>query len=117
MNPLVALHSFKLSFWLDYIRRSLLTSGELKKLIEKDGLRGMTSNPTIFEKAISSGNEYDADLKKMALQGKSNEEIFETLAIQDIQKAADIFKPVFKEKKDADGFVSHEVNHSLAHDT
>src|SRR5688572_14967440 len=117
MNPLQQLHTQGQSFWLDYIRRSLMTSGELKKMIEKDGLRGMTSNPTIFEKAIANGTEYDADLKKAAQKGLSTYEVFETLAIQDIQMATDVFKPVFKESGGTDGFVSLEVNPNLAHDT
>jgi len=117
MNPLIELWSQRQSFWLDYIRKSLLTSGELKKYIEQDGLRGMTSNPTIFEKAISSGNEYDADLKKLALQRKSGVEIFEALSIKDIQKAADILRPVFKSSGGTDGFVSLEVSPNLGYDT
>ena len=79
MNPLVELWSQKQSFWLDYIRRSVLLNGELKKMVTEDGLRGMTSNPTIFEKAISTGNEYDNDLKKFALKGVGVGAIYTTL--------------------------------------
>lgn len=117
MNPLVELHKHGQSFWLDYIRRSMFPSGVLDKLIKEDGLRGMTSNPTIFEKAISSGNEYDADLKKLALQEKSTGEIFEGLAVSDIQTAADKLRPVYKSSGGADGFVSLEVSPLLANDT
>ncbi|MCG3205183.1 MAG: Transaldolase [Elusimicrobia bacterium] len=117
MNPLVELGSQKQSFWLDFIRRSLLTSGALKKMVVEDGLRGMTSNPTIFEKAISSGSEYDADLKKLALKGLSTEEIFENIAVKDIQMAADILKTVYKSSGGTDGFVSLEVNPDLAYNT
>jgi len=117
MNPLVELQSLRQSFWLDYIRRSLITSGDLQRLIDQDGLRGMTSNPTIFEKAISSGDEYDDDLRKWASLGKPNEEIFENLAVKDIQGALDLFKPIYTESGGTDGFVSLEVNPNLAHDT
>lgn len=116
-NPLVALHTQGQSFWFDYISRHLIASGELSRLIREDGLRGMTSNPTIFEKAISTGAEYDADLKKAALKGQTNYEIFETLAVADIQKAADLLRPVHKSSGGADGYVSLEVDPNLAHDT
>jgi transaldolase/glucose-6-phosphate isomerase len=117
MNPLKQLWEQKQSFWLDFIRRNLLTSGELKKLIDEDGLRGMTSNPTIFEKAISSGSEYDAQLKKLASQGKTVSQVFEDVAVTDIQKAADILKIVYTASQGTDGFVSLEVNPDLAYDT
>ncbi len=117
MNRLVELWSHKQSFWLDFIRRNMLQNGELKKMVQNDGLRGMTSNPTIFEKAISTGNEYDADLKKYALQGQTVEEIFENLAVKDIQMAADILKPVYKSSRGTDGYVSIEVTPDLADDT
>jgi transaldolase/glucose-6-phosphate isomerase len=117
MNPLQQLYSKGQSFWLDYISRSLLTKGELKKLIDQDGLRGMTSNPTIFEKAISAGSDYDAELKKEAKKGKNPYEIFEELAISDIRRATDAFKGVYKESKSTDGYVSLEVSPTLANDT
>ncbi|MFN0117385.1 MAG: bifunctional transaldolase/phosoglucose isomerase [Elusimicrobiota bacterium] len=117
MNTLQQLWNEKQSFWLDYISRSLFKSGELKKYIEQDGLRGMTSNPTIFEKAISSSSEYDAEIKKLASQNLSTEEIFEELAVKDIQQAADALKKVFISSKGTDGYVSLEVNPNLANDT
>lgn len=117
MNPLIELQSQKQSFWLDFIRRNILTNGELKKMVARDGLRGMTSNPAIFEKAISSGDEYDADLKKYALQGLPTDQIFENIAVKDIQMAADILKPVFKSSGGTDGHVSLEVSPDLANDT
>ncbi len=117
INPLVGMWSQKQSFWLDFISRNVLKNGDLKKMVQIDGLRGMTSNPTIFEKAISSSNEYDADLKKFALQGQTIEEIFENLSVKDIQMAADILKPVFKSSKGTDGYVSLEVNPGLANNT
>lgn len=117
MNPLQKLHAEGQSYWLDFIRRNLLTSGELARMIREDGMRGMTSNPTIFEKAISSGDEYDAALKKAAPKAKSTVELFETIAVQDIQKAADLLKGVYKSSGGKDGFVSLEVNPRLAFDT
>ena len=112
------------SIWLDYIRRDFLISGELSALIEM-GIRGMTSNPTIFEKAISSSalpqgskpGEYDSDLKKLSSQGKSAVQIYEDLAIQDIKTAADLLRPVYEQSGGADGFVSLEVNPTKAHQT
>jgi transaldolase/glucose-6-phosphate isomerase len=117
MNSLVELWSHKQSFWFDYIRRDMMLNGQLKKMVKEDGLRGMTSNPTIFEKAIAAGAEYDNDLKKFAKQGLRTYDIFEKLAIKDIQSAADILKPVYQESKGSDGFVSLEVTPDLANDT
>jgi transaldolase/glucose-6-phosphate isomerase len=117
-NPLKALLQFGQSVWLDYIRRDLLTSGELKRLIEEDGLRGMTSNPTIFEKAITGGKLYDDLLNSLKsrtdLDAKGR---FEILAIRDIQDAADILRPVYDSSKRRDGYVSLEVSPYLARDT
>jgi transaldolase/glucose-6-phosphate isomerase len=117
MNTLVQLWSHKQSFWLDYIRRDMLLNGQLKKMVADDGLRGMTSNPTIFEKAIAAGAEYDNDLKKYALQGLSTYGIFEKLMIKDIQLAADILKPVHKASGGTDGYVSLEVAPDLGDNT
>src|SRR5688572_12364754 len=116
MNPLQQLWTHRQSFWLDFISRDLIKSGRLKELIQKDGLRGMTSNPTIFDKAISAGTDYDADLKKFALKGLSVDQIFDELAIQDIKSAADALRPVHDESKGEDGYVSLEVNPDLAFD-
>jgi transaldolase/glucose-6-phosphate isomerase len=117
VNPLLKLQSFGQSLWMDYIRRHMITSGELKRLIEEDGLRGVTSNPSIFEKAISGSHDYDDAIRAMALEGKSVEEIYQTLTVEDIQRAADLFQPTFHRLKGSDGFVSLEVNPHLAHDT
>ncbi|HWF90676.1 MAG TPA: transaldolase [Terriglobales bacterium] len=117
-NALVDLLKFGQSVWLDYIRRDLITTGELKRLIDEDGLRGMTSNPTIFEKAISAGSYY-SDLLK-TLKEKANLDAkarFEALEIRDIQDAADILRPVFVSTKGRDGYVSIEVSPYLARDT
>jgi transaldolase / glucose-6-phosphate isomerase len=117
-NPLKDLLKFGQSVWLDYIRRDLLTSGELKRLVEEDGLRGMTSNPTIFEKAIAGGKLYDDLLNSLKsrtdLDAKGR---YEILAIRDIQDAADILRPVYDSSKRRDGYVSLEVSPYLARDT
>jgi transaldolase / glucose-6-phosphate isomerase len=117
-NPLKELTKFGQSVWLDYIRRDLLTSGELKRLIEVDGLRGMTSNPSIFEKAIAGSDLYAQTLvdleKRKDLDAKGR---YEELAIKDIQDAADFLKPVYQQTKKRDGYVSLEVSPNLAHKT
>ncbi len=117
-NPLKDLLKFGQSVWLDYIRRDLITSGELKRLIEEDGLRGMTSNPAIFEKAIAGSTDY-ADIleslrRRQDLDAKAR---YETIAIRDIQDAADLLRPVYQESKRRDGYISLEVSPYLARDT
>lgn len=117
-NRVKKIYDLGQSIWLDFIDRKLLNSGQLQKLIDEDGVRGLTSNPAIFEKAISSGSDYDEDIKKLAQDGKSNEDIFYGVAINDIQRAADLFKSVYEEKnRGADGYVSLEVSPQLARDT
>lgn len=116
-NPLKKLEKFGQSIWLDYIRRDLITSGELLQLIENDGLRGITSNPAIFQKAIAESNIYDADIRKMASQNKDINAIYETISQQDVQSAADVFRPLYENTKGEDGYVSLEVNPHLANDT
>src|SRR5712664_124357 len=116
-NPLKGLLAYGQSPWMDYIRRDLLTSGQLKKYIENDGLRGMTSNPAIFEKAITGSNLYtdiltSPDAKKLDANG-----LFERIAIRDVQDACDIFKPVYAETNRRDGYVSLEVSPFLGFDT
>src|ERR1039458_1834653 len=114
-NPLKALLSFGQSMWLDYIRRDLLTSGKLKTMIEKDGLRGMTSNPSIFEKAIGESSLYDDMLKSLASRPDlSATARYEQIAIRDIQGAADLLRPVYESSKFRDGYVSLEVSPLLA---
>ena len=117
-NPLKELTKFGQSVWLDYIRRDLFTSGELKRLIEEDGLRGMTSNPSIFEKAIAGSDLYAKTLaeleKRKDLDAKGR---YEQLAIKDIQDAADFLLPVYRQTKKRDGYVSLEVSPYLAHKT
>ncbi len=114
-NPLQALLSYGQSMWLDYIRRDLLTGGGLKKMIEEDGLRGMTSNPSIFEKAIGESSLYDDMLKTLASrQDLDTTARYEQIAIRDIQDAADVLRPVYESSKFRDGYVSLEVSPLLA---
>ena len=116
-NPLQELGALGQSIWLDYIRRDLIASGRLGRLIEEDGLRGMTSNPSIFEKAIADSHDYDEDIRAMALHGKGAGAIYESLSQRDVQSAADAFRPLYDATDGKDGYVSLEVNPHLAHDT
>ena len=117
-NPLKALIRFGQSIWFDYIRRDLITSGQLARMIHDDGLRGMTSNPTIFEKAFSSSPDYTKPLAELAKRGDLDAKgIYETLAIRDIQDAADALREVYDAAKRRDGYVSLEVSPYLAHKT
>src|SRR5215475_13183746 len=116
-NPLKLLQKFGQSVWLDYIRRNLITSGELQRLIDEDGLRGRTSNPSIFEKAITGSTDYADFLDQLRSQNLSAGEIFECIAVRDIQDAADHLRPVYDAAKRRDGYVSLEVSPTLARDT
>jgi len=117
-NPLFELSEAGTSVWLDYIRRSLITSGELQRMIEEDAVVGMTSNPTIFEKAIGGSSDYDEALRNL-IDGNntSDEEIMLSLIVEDIQMAADVLKPVYDQTKHKDGYVSIEVLPRVANDT
>ncbi len=117
MNPLRALQDHGQSVWFDYIRRSLILSGELQHMIDQDGLRGVTSNPSIFEKAITGSTDYSNSLAALERRGLSTDEIYEQVAIRDIQDAADILYPVYQSTNRRDGYVSFEVSPYLAHDT
>ncbi len=116
-NPLRTLGTLGQSIWLDYIRRDLITSGELQRMIGEDGLRGMTSNPSIFEKAIVGSHDYDADIRVMVREGKGVKAIYEALSQRDVQNAADEFRPLYDRTDGTDGYVSLEVNPHLAYDT
>lgn len=116
-NPLKGLLACGQSPWMDYVRRDLLTSGQLKKYIDNDGLRGMTSNPAIFEKAITGSDLYDDILNSPEAKKLDANGLFEKIAIRDIQDACDIFKPVYTESKRRDGYVSLEVSPFLGNDT
>ena len=114
---LAALTAAGTSVWLDQIRRSLITSGELERLVREDSLRGVTSNPAIFEKAILGSTDYDEQIAELAGEGLDARQIYEEIAIKDVQLACDVLRPVWDEAGGADGFVSLEVEPALAHDT
>ena len=117
-NPLSQLSPLGQSVWLDLIRRNMLTKGgEMQKLIENDSVRGVTSNPAIFEKAINGSPDYDDEIRALGKQGKDAVAIYENLAVADVGAAADFFRPLYDSTKGADGFVSIEVSPKLAHDT
>ena len=116
-NALIELQALGQSVWLDNISKAILNSGELKKLIDEDGLRGVTSNPTIFEKAINGSQDYDAALSQLARAGRSVDEIYEALVIDDIRRATDLFRPLFLASDGLDGYVSLEVSPKLANET
>ena len=116
-NPLRELNKLGQSVWLDYIRRRELLSGEMKRLIDEDGVSGVTSNPTIFEKAIGGSNDYDLAIATLVEEGLSGAPLFERLEVEDIQTAADLFRATYDSTNGQDGFVSIEVAPDLAHDT
>jgi len=117
MNRLVAVQPHGQSLWFDYIQRGLLWSGELQRMVREDGLRGLTSNPAIFEKAIGHTADYLPAVRALVRQGLGAEEIFERLAIEDLQNAADVLLPVYQSSAKVDGYVSLEVSPYLAADT
>lgn len=116
-NPLQEVHKFGQSIWMDFINRNLLVSGKLEKLIREDDVRGMTSNPSIFGKAISEGEDYRASIEALAYQGMKPAQIYERLVVDDIRQAADLFRPLYDETNGGDGFVSIEVNPHFARKT
>jgi len=116
-NPLKQLESLGQSVWLDYIRRDLISSGRLQHMIQEDGLSGMTSNPSIFEKAIVESQEYDEAIGALLIRGKNPKEIYEDLTMRDVQSAAYEFGSLYERTDGKDGYVSLEVNPHLAHDT
>ena len=115
-TKLTQLAEYGQSIWLDFISRSLIDSGRLKHMIGQ-GLRGMTSNPTIFDKAISSGTDYDVSIQHLKKKNKSTFDIYDAITIKDIQDAADTFKPVYEDTRGLDGYVSLEINPKLAYQT
>lgn len=116
-NPLVQVYSFRQSIWMDFIRRGILSSGELKTMIEEYGLKGITSNPSIFEEAINGSTDYANAIQELVRQNKNTDEIYETLAVEDIQNASDMFQNIYEETNAIDGYVSLEVSPYLAKDT
>src|SRR6516162_5151305 len=118
MNPVKELEKHGQAVWLDFLARGFIAKGDLEKLIDTDGVKGVTSNPSIFEKAIGSSDEYDAPIGKALKNGdRSVADLFERLAVEDIQHAADVLRPVYDHLDGADGFVSLEVSPYLATDT
>src|SRR3977135_442139 len=117
-NPLACLHDYGQAPWLDFLARRFIAEGGLKKLVERDGLTGVTSNPSIFEKAIAGSADYDSSLREIEAEGDVDVmTLYERLAIADIQSAADVLRPVFEATKGADGYVSLEVSPYLAMST
>jgi transaldolase len=116
-TSLEKLASLGQSVWLDYIRRDMIRSGRLKELIERSGVRGVTSNPAIFEKAIDESNDYDDDINEFIGHGANAQQIYQILTVQDIQEAADVLGPLYDRTQGHDGFVSLEVSPHLARDT
>ena len=116
-NPLLKIQDYGQSIWMDYLDRNLIESGELKKMIDIYGLRGVTSNPAIFEKAIAGNKIYNADIEAGIKAGKSVQEIYESLIFEDVRNACDIFRPVYQASGGKDGYVSIEVSPYLARDT
>ncbi len=116
-GPLYQLLDYGQSVWYDNIARGLIKDGAIKKLIDESGVRGVTSNPTIFEKAVSAGTDYDDQIRELVGQNKQADEIFTALAIEDIRNTADLFRPVYDASNGQDGYVSIEVSPTLAHDT
>ncbi len=116
-NPIREIAKLGQSIWFDQVRRALMTSGELQRMIDEDDLRGVTSNPTIFEKSIGGSTDYNTAIAGLVEQNKSVDEIYENLVLEDIGNAADILKPIWERTKGVDGYVSLEVSPKLAHDT
>src|SRR5438067_112924 len=116
-NPLLLLKTYGQSVWYDNIDRAQLASGQFKRLLDEDGVVGVTANPTIFQKSISHGNAYDEQMTQLVKEGKSTSEIYETMVIQDIRTVADILRPIYDGTDRVDGYVSLEVSPDLAHDT
>src|SRR5437660_1934166 len=116
-NPLLQLKTYGQSVWYDNIDRAQLVSGQFKRLLDEDGVVGVTANPTIFQKSISHGNAYDEQMTQLVKEGKSTSEIYETMVIQDIRTVADILRPIYDSTDRVDGYVSLEVSPDLAHDT
>ena len=119
MNPLLELQNHKQAVWLDYIRRDLIVGGGLRKLVDEDGLRGVTSNPTIFEKAIEGDTDYDLGISELLARNPNTtpRELYDTLTIEDVRQAADILRPRHEDTNGSDGFVSIEPPPQLTRDT
>ena len=117
VNPLLQIKALGQSIWLDYIQRNMLKNGEIARMIEEDGLAGITSNPAIFEKAINEHHDYDEAITSLTHRGMPPKEIYEALALEDVAQTADLFRPLYDESNGRDGFVSLEVSPHVAYDT
>ena len=119
MKPFKQLGHYGQSIWLDYISRQIIYSGELKRMVEEDGLTGVTTNPTLFEKAIDGSHDYDHAFERLLAVDShiDAQTLYERLSVEDVQMAADVLRPVYDHTKGRDGFVSIEVSPYLAHDT
>ncbi|MGH8729988.1 MAG: transaldolase family protein, partial [Burkholderiales bacterium] len=117
MNPLLRLQQYGQSYWIDDLTRKMITGGDLKRRVTDRGLRGVTSNPAIFEKAITGSRDYDDQIESLVSNDCSTQEIYESLVTSDVRDACDVLRPVFDESEGADGYVSLEVSPHLAHDT
>ncbi|HXT67129.1 MAG TPA: transaldolase family protein [Nitrospiraceae bacterium] len=116
-NLLLQLKALDQSIWIDCIQRGVISSGQLQRLHEDDGVSGVTSNPSNFEKAIADSQDYDSAIRALALEGKSIDQIYDAITVEDIQRAADVFRPIYDRLNGAAGFVSLEVSPHVAHDT
>ena len=116
-NSLLDLQALGQSIWIDFISRGMISSGELQRMVEEDGVSGVTSNPSIFEKAIRESSDYEKALQALGSSGKSPEEIYQWLTVEDIKNVADLLRPAYERTGGGDGFVSLEVSPRLAHDT
>jgi transaldolase len=116
-NPLITLQSYGQSIWMDFIKRGMISSGELQRIIQDDGISGVTSNPSIFDKAIADSHDYDDTISSLTHAGRTVDEIYQALTVEDIQKTADLLRPVYDHLDGKDGFASLEVSPNLAHDT
>ena len=117
MNPLLKLITCGQSYWLDNLTRAMITSGDLERRVRDEGLRGVTSNPAIFQKAIAGSEDYDSQVRELATAGKDVVEIYERLVVTDVRDACDVLRPVYDASQGVDGFVSLEVSPHLAHET
>ena len=117
MDPLLALLEHGQSYWLDNLTREMVRDGELERRVEEQGLRGVTSNPAIFHKAIAGGHLYDDQIEGLARSGATVSEIYESLVVTDVQEACDVLRPVWQASDGVDGYVSLEVSPHLVHDT
>ncbi|MHB9090444.1 MAG: transaldolase [Chloroflexota bacterium] len=116
-NPLLKMEALGQSVWMDFLRRGTMASGEFRQMVDQDGLGGVTSNPSIFEKAIDGSQDYDEAIRALAVEGKSVQEMYQAITVEDIQRAADLFRPLYDRTDGRDGFVSLEVSPHLAYDT